>query len=346
MKTYKARGIVLHTIKYGDSGMVAHVLTDTGGRIGYMVQGVRSKRGHGNKGALLQPMFVVEIEGMVPPRGELHRFRELRALVPLRSVPFDARKSSIALFMAEMLYRLVREVEPNSPLFDFVLGAVLALDGTTDSAAIANFHLWFMVGLSRYLGFFPGNEWTPGSWFDLREGLFTPYMPLHGMFFSRENSALLGVLMDVRAVEVALQPQKGPRLTYTEKFRAQHDQHTAAPRGGLTKVILTAGAVPRDTGQDHDPQWLPVRLAPADGECRPEPAEACAGYMGEGSALRLGRLRADESQDDSDITTRLAALRLNRTQRVEFLNSMLSYFGYHLDAVRDVRSVDILREVF
>ncbi|MDR2891421.1 MAG: DNA repair protein RecO, partial [Alistipes sp.] len=128
MRSYKARGIVLHTIKYGDSSLVAYLLTDTLGRQSYMVQGVRSGRGHGNKGALLQPMFALELEGIVPPRGEMHRIREMRAVVPLRSTPFDVRKSTIALFMAEMLYRLVREVEPSSPLFDFVWGAVGALD--------------------------------------------------------------------------------------------------------------------------------------------------------------------------------------------------------------------------
>jgi DNA repair protein RecO (recombination protein O) len=143
--------------------------------------------------------------------------------------------------MAEALYRLVREVEANSPLFDFVRGAVETLDGMTEG--VANFHLWFVVALSRHLGFYPGNEHVVGSWFDVREGVFTPIMPLHGMVFSPENSQLLGRLMDTPAEEIASIP-------------------------------------------------------------------------------------------------------LNRTARVDFLGSMLTYLGYHLDGVRDIRSVDILREVF
>ncbi len=243
MKTYKARGIVLHTIKYGDSGLVAWILTDVGGRLSYMVQGVRSSRGHGNRAALLQPMFLVEFEGMESRRAEMHRFRELRSAVTLGSLPFDIRKSTVALFMAETLYRLVREVEANSPLFDFVWNAVCELDGLSSAAGVANFHLWFMAGLSRHLGFSPGNEWAAGWWFDIREGLFTPIEPRHGAIFSRENAAVLGHLMTASACEAAELP-------------------------------------------------------------------------------------------------------LNRTRRVEFLNAMLAYFGYHLDAVRDIRSVDILREVF
>ncbi len=243
MKTYKAKGIVLHTIKYGDTGLVAYVLTDVFGRQTYMVQGVRSSRGHGNRAAMLQPMFLVEFEGLESPRVEMHRFRELRAAVPLRSVPFDVRKSTIALFMAEMLYRLVREVEANSPLFDFVWNAVCELDALEESAGVANFHLWFMVGLAHHLGFSPGNEYSSGWWFDIREGLFVPVEPRHGTCFSRENTALLGSLMEIHA----------------------------------------------------------------------------------------------------DL---LASFALNRVRRAEFMNAMLAYFDYHLDAVRDIRSVDILREVF
>lgn len=232
---------MLHTIKYGDSSRVAYLLTDVGGRQSYMIQGVKSSRGGGNKSALLQPMFIVEFEGLSSPKAEMHRIREMRSAVSLRSIPFDVRKSTVALFMAESLYRLVREVEANSPLFDFVKGAVETLDAMTEG--VANFHLWFVVALSRYLGFFPGNEYVEGSWFDIREGGFTLLMPLHGMVFSPANSRLLGRFMDVEVTEIG-------------------------------------------------------------------------------------------------------SIALNRSQRVDFLNSMLAYLGYHLEAVRDIRSVDILREVF
>ncbi|MDE5638030.1 MAG: DNA repair protein RecO, partial [Alistipes sp.] len=149
MKPYKSRGIVLHTLKYGESGMVVYMLTDTGGRRTYMVQGVRSSHGRGSKMALFQPMFALEYEGLESPKMEMHRFREVHSAMVLRSLPFDVRKSTIALFMAEVLYRLVRESEPNGALFDFVWGSVEALDRMTEG--VANFHLWFLANLSRLL---------------------------------------------------------------------------------------------------------------------------------------------------------------------------------------------------
>ena len=88
MKTYKGRGIVLHTLKYGDTSMVAYLLTDVGGRRSYMVQGVRSRSGRGSKLALFQPMFPVEFEGLESPRQQMDRFKEVRAGFVLQSLPF------------------------------------------------------------------------------------------------------------------------------------------------------------------------------------------------------------------------------------------------------------------
>ncbi len=241
MKSYKARGIVLHTMKYGESSMVVFMLTDALGRQNYMVQGVRSARGKGNKAALFQPMFVVDLVGLESPKMQMHRIREAHSGLTLTSLPFDVRKSTIALFMAETLYRLVKEVEPQSPLYGFVEGAVAALDAITDG--IANFHLWFMVRLSAHLGFYPGNEYIPGGCFDIQEGLFVRSMPQHRLALSPENTRILDALMS---------------------------------------------------------------------------AEVDA----------------------------LPSINLARTQRSAFLAAMLTYFGYHLDSIHSVRSLDILRDVF
>lgn len=241
MKSYKGRGIVLHTLKYGDTSMVAYLLTDVGGRRSYMVQGVRSRNGHGSKLAVFQPMFPVEFEGLESSRQQMHRFKEVRAGYVLQSTPFDVRKSTMALFMAEVLYRLVRESEPDEALFDFAWGSACALDSMQEG--VANFHLWFLANLSRYLGFCPGNDYMQEAWFDIHEGLYTNTKPLHPSVMTPECARTL-----------------------------------------------------------HDLMECDVR------------------YLGE--------------------------IGLNRTQRVDFLNSVLAYYAYHLDSVSAVQSVRILKEVF
>ena len=221
--------------------MVAQLLTDVGGRCSYMVQGVRSSRGRGSKAALLQPMFAVEFEGLESSKMDMHRFRELRSGIVLQSTPFDVRKSTMALFMAEVLYRLVRESEPNEALFDFVWGSVEALDVMEEG--VANFHLWFLANLSRFLGFSPSGEYRMGAIFDMREGVFTMVPPGHSAVMDAPNSEILRDLLE-----------------------------------------------------------CDVRY--------------------------------------------LAEIGLNRVQRVEFMEEMMRYYGYHLEAINSVRSIRILQEVF
>ena len=241
MKTYKSRGIVLHTIKYGESSVVVQMLTDTYGRQSYMVQGIRSARGKGSKMALFQPMFALEFEGLTSSKMDMHRIREVRNGIVLQSLPYDIRKSTIALFMAEVIYRLIGESEANAHLFNFAWASIEALDAIEQG--VANFHLWFLSNISRYLGFAPGNDYIEGAWFDMREGLYTPIVPLHDNMMTPEQARLL-----------------------------------------------------------HD-------------------------------------------MIDCDIRD-LDEIGLNRTQRVEMLSALVDYYAIHLDSIRRVESLHILREVF
>lgn len=194
MKTYKARGVVLSTVKYGDSGMVVQLLTDCYGRQSYMVQGVRSSRGRGSKMALFQPLFVLSFEGLESSHSDLHKMREVQNDIVFGSIPYDIRKSTIALFMAEVLYRLIGESEANAQLFEFVYAAVEALDKIEEG--VANFHLWFLANLSRHLGYFPGNNHRKGYMFDMREGLFVATQPLHDCTMNEEESEILRDLLE------------------------------------------------------------------------------------------------------------------------------------------------------
>lgn len=213
MKNYKARGIVLHTVRYGDSGLVAYLYTDLHGRQTYLIQGVRTSRSKGNKAALFQPMFLLEYEGVQPKHGEMHRMKEIASAIPLSSIPFDVRKSTIALFMAETLYRLVRESEPNAHLFAFIEQAVQALDVLEEG--VSNFHLWFLVKLSYFLGFYPGNGYEENHFFDIMRGEFVLLPPTHRMMMDREEARLLGRLLDVRVDELgSIGLNRGQRVAF------------------------------------------------------------------------------------------------------------------------------------
>ena len=194
LKRYTSRGVVLNTLKYGEKGMVVQMLTSAFGRQSYMVQGLGSSRGRTSKRALFQPMFALEFEGIESSRQQLHRLGEVHSGLVLQSIPFDVKKSTIALFMAEVLYRLVKESEPNELLFDFVWGSVEALDSAQEG--VANFHLWFLSHLCRFLGFSPGNDYEPNCWFNIAEGLFTKERPPREYAMSQENALVLRDMLE------------------------------------------------------------------------------------------------------------------------------------------------------
>lgn len=239
--SYKGQGVVLHTVKYGDSSVIAHLLTREGGRQSFIVQGVSRKKGRGSKAALLQPLFGVEYVALRSSMSELHRFKELQSALTLRQTPFDVRRSTIALFIAELLYRVVRESECNEALFNFVWSSIESLD--TIEEGLANLHLHMLVNLSSYLGFTPHGEWSEGMMIDTVEGCFCSSIPSHGRYVDCKQSELIAQLLH-----------------------------------------------------------MPIE--------------------------------------------QLGEVKLSREQRVSLLDTLIKYYGYHLDTIYEVQSLNILKEIF
>jgi DNA repair protein RecO (recombination protein O) len=190
----KLRGIVLHSIKYGDTSQIAYLYTDLCGRQTCMFKGVRGA-GSRKKCSLIQPLFLLDVEAYPARRqGSMRLAKDFCASLPLQSLPFDLRKNALALFMGEVLYKLIREEEQNEPLFAFLWQHILMLD--TLQHGVANFHLYFLAQLARHLGFMPGNTRSDEyPYFDMDNGLFVPFAPSHGAFMDKPTSALLGELL-------------------------------------------------------------------------------------------------------------------------------------------------------
>ncbi|MDR3366234.1 MAG: DNA repair protein RecO [Prevotellaceae bacterium] len=190
----KLRGIVLHSIKYGETSLVAHLYTDMQGRQTYMLNGVRGATQR-QRSSLIQPLFLLDIEAYPARRqGAMRRMKEFRASVPLQSLPFDVHKNVIALFIGEVLYKLIREEEQNEALFGFLHRYILLLDEM--QRGVYCFHLYFLAQLARHLGFFPGNAHSEEyAYFDMKNGVFVPFAPQHGVFMDKPTSALLGTLI-------------------------------------------------------------------------------------------------------------------------------------------------------
>lgn len=149
---HKTRGIVLSYIKYKESSIIVKVYTELFGIQSYVVNGVRSSKSKGNRIALFQPLTLLDMVVYYKSKTDsLHRLSEVRNLHPFSSLPFDIAKTSLALFITEILVKCLKEEEANPPFFEFLLHAVSELDGLTEG--LESYHLFFMHRLAGYLGF-------------------------------------------------------------------------------------------------------------------------------------------------------------------------------------------------
>lgn len=156
----KTRGIVLSCLKYRETSIIARVYTEQLGVQTYVVNGVRKAKPPGRI-ALFQPFTLLELVAYVA-RGSsgLTRLSEFRCAEPFQTLPYDVHKSSVVLFLSEVLGRAVREEEQNEALFQFLHDSILAFD--RQAGGSENFAPAFLLQLTAYLGFgiSSGNELT------------------------------------------------------------------------------------------------------------------------------------------------------------------------------------------
>jgi DNA repair protein RecO (recombination protein O) len=147
----RTKGIVLRTVKYGETSLVVTILTELFGIQSYMVNGVRT---NGKKGAgranLFQPISILELEVYHNELKNLQRIKEFKWSHLYKSLFFDVRKNAVALFMVELLQKCLKQPEENPELYSFAEDAFIHLDKSTD-AVTANFPLFFAIQLSTFL---------------------------------------------------------------------------------------------------------------------------------------------------------------------------------------------------
>jgi DNA repair protein RecO (recombination protein O) len=162
---FKTRGIVFRFTKYSDTSIIATIFTELFGLQSYIVNGVRTKSSK-NKIALYQPLTLLDLVVYHKENANILRIKEVQCLYHYHSMMQNIRKSSLALFLSEIINKSVKEQSHAEELFHFFLESFKILDNL--SGNIENFHLIFMVRLSRLLGFGPQNahEILAGRWLD------------------------------------------------------------------------------------------------------------------------------------------------------------------------------------
>ncbi|MEH6513067.1 DNA repair protein RecO [Maribacter arcticus] len=190
------RAIVFSAIKYGDTSLIVKAFTASDGIKSYLLRGVLTSKKGKLKTAYFQPLTQLEIVANHRNKGTLETLREAKVYYHYQSLYSDMAKNAMTLFLAELLVNSIREEERNEELFEFIEASLQWLDIHKD---VANFHLFFMLSITKFLGFYPDVYQIDKPYFDLLEGEFVSVESLNPMLRG-ENiyyfKTLLGINFD------------------------------------------------------------------------------------------------------------------------------------------------------
>lgn len=190
------KAIVLTSLKYGEADLIVKCFTEEGVKT-YMLKRILKSKSKKVNIAYFQPLTQLKLTAIHNNKGNLNSIREARISYLYQSISINIFKQSIALFLAEVLSNALQEEEKNAILFQYIETAFIWLDNHDNTA---NFHILFLLNLTKYLGFYPEMKENNAQYFDLTEGYFTNNKPLNNSVFGEKLilfKSIIGINFDV-----------------------------------------------------------------------------------------------------------------------------------------------------
>jgi DNA repair protein RecO (recombination protein O) len=184
---HSVKGIVLNITRYSDKSSIVKIFTHNFGLKTFSIRLSKSvKNGSSN---LMQPFSPIEFESSLKENRQIHPIKNLRPSHVLASIPFDATKSTIILFLNEVVQKTMVEDYVNDELFQFLNNAIILLDDAVDAR---NFHLWCLLEITRHYGFYPLlPDDSSVKVFDLKNAAFIRDLPGHKQFVAGEEVGVM-----------------------------------------------------------------------------------------------------------------------------------------------------------
>jgi DNA repair protein RecO (recombination protein O) len=185
----KTKGIVLHQIKYSDSGIVTQIYTRKFGRQSFLIKGMRNRK-TGKHNINFQPLFILDMELYYKAAREMQTLKEFSVSFAPYDIYSNIKKSSVAIFLGEVLTSVLKEETPHDEMFEYIEESIMYFESCKES--FANFHIAFLAGLSSFLGFEPHPRLEKeDQFFDMLNGIFVPVPPVHGNYANEEITNIL-----------------------------------------------------------------------------------------------------------------------------------------------------------
>ena len=197
----KSKVIVLSKAKYGDNDLIVNCYTQHRGFVSYMVKGAfKSTKKNISKSIYFQPLMQLAVEENYNPKRQLQYLKEVKPNYVFKTLHSNIYKSAIVLFLSEVLTMVLKTEEQNEDLFDFLETVFQYLDTETH---FSNFHLLFLIELTRYLGFKPDEHNAGASYFNFKSGYFQSTSD--GLYtVSDKNLVLLKTLLGINFDELSV----------------------------------------------------------------------------------------------------------------------------------------------
>ncbi|MDD2960591.1 MAG: DNA repair protein RecO [Muribaculaceae bacterium] len=185
----KLEAIVLHTVKYSDKNSIVSLFSKERGRISLLLPQGLGKLAKLRR-AMFLPLSIVEVDANIMPGRDIFKIREARTIEPLHDIHINPYKNAIAMFIAELLGRVIQGSEDNRGLFNYLSVSIRLLDSIDEG--VANFHICFLYKLGSFLGIQPDTQtYFSGYAFDMEGGVFVPFVRRSATILTPEEAGVL-----------------------------------------------------------------------------------------------------------------------------------------------------------
>lgn len=210
---HHTKGLIIRTVKYGETSLVVSVFTALFGLQQYMVKGIRtSKKSASFSASQFQVGNILELIVYHHDKNTLQHIKECKQPFYFEHLFADVTKNAVLLFMIELLQKCIKEPESAPELYDFIEDVILGLDKATPTQT-ANLPLFFILHLSHFFGFrLMDNYSEKETILDLREGQFVEQTPFHQMAITYPKSECIAQFLRVRQIEELDQIQLNRQL--------------------------------------------------------------------------------------------------------------------------------------
>jgi DNA repair protein RecO (recombination protein O) len=191
--------IVLSKLRYSENDLIVKCYTEQLGVVSFLLRGVLKSKKGANKTAYFQLLSQLQLDIVYKDNRSLQNIKETKLNYSYTSLQTNVFKSAIVMFLAEVLSHTLHEEEQNETLYNYLETALRWLDTHTE---YANFHLLFLLKLTKYLGFYPEEQHLDYNYFNLLDGTFET-KPTSKYAVSGENLNLLKQLLGTKFVALS-----------------------------------------------------------------------------------------------------------------------------------------------